>query len=366
MERNVYYGDYLQLDQVLNAQKMLSRVGDKAAPAHDEHLFIVIHQTYELWFKQILFEVGSLQEIMQTPFLSDYYLHRIVARLDRCKKILNILVDQIEIMESMTTLDFLDFRDFLVPASGFQSVQFRILETALGLKEEDRTPTEKEFFNSRLKDHDQAVLKAEQAKPSFFDLVEKWLERMPYNQSEEFNFWQSYQSAVTQMLKRDETTIQSNATLSDFQRKIEIKTLEFTKENFEILFDENKFQKSIHDKKRKLSHRATLSALFIFLYRDEPALNLPFRLLQGLVDMDEMITLWRYRHAMMVQRILGSKIGTGGSSGHEYLKKTTENARFFADFFNLASFMIPRSEIPKLPEKLRQKLTFSYGQERAK
>lgn len=364
MERNVYYSEYLQLDRVLNAQTMLSQVGPKSQPAHDEHLFIVIHQTYELWFKQIIYEVNSLREIMATPFLSDYYLHRIVARLDRCKKILNILVDQIEIMESMTTLDFLDFRDFLVPASGFQSLQFRILETALGLKEEDRTATEKMFFNSRLKEDDQKHLKAEQEKSSFFELIEKWLERMPFTQTEEFNFWQTYQSAVDKMLTRDQKTIEQNKTLSPFQREIEFKTLELTRENFAILFDRAKFNKSVQDKKRKLSHSATLSALFIFLYRDEPALNLPFRLLQGLIDMDEMITLWRYRHAMMVQRILGSKIGTGGSSGHEYLKKTTENSRFFADFFNLASFMIPRAEIPTLPPSLRKKLTFSYGQER--
>jgi tryptophan 2,3-dioxygenase len=364
MERNVYYSEYLQLDRVLSAQTMLSQVGAKAKPAHDEHLFIVIHQTYELWFKQIIYEVNSLREIMATPFLSDYYLHRIVARLDRCKKILNVLVDQIEIMESMTTLDFLDFRDFLVPASGFQSLQFRLLETALGLKEEDRTPTEKLFFNSRLKEEDQRLLKAEQAKTSFFDHIEKWLERMPFTQTEEFDFWQTYQSAVKSMLERDEHTIENNKTLSPFQREMEFKTLEFTRENFQILFDKNLFNLSLKNKKRKLSHSATTAALFIFLYRDEPALNLPFRLLQGLIDMDEMITLWRYRHAMMVQRILGSKIGTGGSSGHEYLKKTTENSRFFADFFNLASFMIPRSEIPVLPQPLRNKLSFSYGQER--
>lgn len=108
-----------------------------------------------------------------------------------------------------------------------------------------------------------------------------------------------------------------------------------------------------------------LSAVFIFLYRDYPALQMPFKILNSLIEVDENFTTWRYRHAMMVQRILGTKIGTGGSSGHEYLKSTTERNRTFLDLFNLATFLIPKSAVPKLPEAVRSQLDIVYDSSRS-
>lgn len=353
-----YYGDYLGLDKVLNAQEPVSKKYGELA--HDEHLFIVIHQAYELWFKQILFEVDSVREFLSAPKLHDNKLNTIVARLDRVVEILKLLVDQIRIIETMTSIDFLDFRDYLVPASGFQSVQFRQLELALGLKHKDRLDVEKKFFNSRLRPQDLKVIEDEEKKPSLFELVEVWLERMPLAQNDQFDFWQDYQAAVKRMLERDVETIESNQTLNDLEKKIELENLKATKFSFNALFDNKLYNESLEKGERKLSQKATLSSLFIKIYRDEPALNIPFRFIQRLVDIDEGITMWRYRHAMMVQRILGTKIGTGGSSGHEYLRKTTENSRVFADFFNMASFLIPRSEIPTLPLELQKMMSFSY------
>ena len=94
------------------------------------------------------------------------------------------------------------------------------------------------------------------------------------------------------------------------------------------------------------------------LYRDEPILHLPFRLLTALVELDEGFTTWRYRHVMMVQRMIGAKIGTGGSSGSDYLRQTTENNRFFRDLTLLSTFLLPRSALPQLPESLRAALDF--------
>jgi tryptophan 2,3-dioxygenase len=107
-----------------------------------------------------------------------------------------------------------------------------------------------------------------------------------------------------------------------------------------------------------LSHKATLAALFIQLYRDEPLLQLPFRVLTLLMDIDEQLTNWRSSHALMAQRMLGSKIGTGGSSGHGYLKSTISNKRIFTDLFNLSTYLIPRSQLPILPESLIRNLDF--------
>ena len=98
-------------------------------------LFIIIHQTYELWFKQILHEIQSVMDLFQKPIkLTNLLLVVIVRRMDRVNKIMTTLVGQLDILETMTSLDFLDFRDHLSPASGFQSHQFRKLEVMLGLK----------------------------------------------------------------------------------------------------------------------------------------------------------------------------------------------------------------------------------------
>ena len=97
-----------------------------------------------------------------------------------------------------------------------------------------------------------------------------------------------------------------------------------------------------------------LAALFIKQYSQEPIFNLPFQVITALTEIDEKLTIWRYRHAMMVQRMIGSKIGTGGSSGHHYLKRTTESNRIFTDFFNMASFLLPKASLPPLPENIRK------------
>ncbi|HVE60407.1 MAG TPA: tryptophan 2,3-dioxygenase family protein, partial [Chitinophagaceae bacterium] len=122
------YHDYLQLDKILNAQETESN--KQNISAHDETLFIIIHQTYELWFKQLHHEADSVVEIMRKPTLNDNSpeLQTIVHRLIRMATILRVLIHQIDVLETMTPMDFLDFRDMLRPASGFQSWQFKLLE----------------------------------------------------------------------------------------------------------------------------------------------------------------------------------------------------------------------------------------------
>jgi tryptophan 2,3-dioxygenase len=125
-----YYADYLKLAALLAAQQPES--ARQGRPAHDEMLFIVVHQTYELWFKQILHELDRIQADFGGDVVEDEYLGRIVHGLERINEILKLLIQQLEVLETMTPLDFLDFRDFLFPASGFQSTQFRLIENPAG------------------------------------------------------------------------------------------------------------------------------------------------------------------------------------------------------------------------------------------
>jgi tryptophan 2,3-dioxygenase len=114
-----------------------------------------------------------------------------------------------------------------------------------------------------------------------------------------------------------------------------------------------------------MAPEAVEAALFITLYRDEPALQAAYRLLSALMDIDEAMALWRYRHALMVQRMIGVKLGTGGSSGHDYLAATARAHRIFTDLFQLSTYLIPRSALPALPAETARRMGLVYASEGA-
>src|SRR6186713_1609023 len=132
----VYYSDYLHLDSLLNSQKPKSE--EFGYKAHDEMLFIIVHQAYELWFKQILHEIDSVNRMFRDEVVDEKSIGIAVSRLHRVTEIQKLLIEQLRVLETMTPLDFLEFRDFLIPASGFQSFQFRLIENKLGLSDEKR------------------------------------------------------------------------------------------------------------------------------------------------------------------------------------------------------------------------------------
>lgn len=359
MQKNTkpcYYPEYLQLDKLLDAQHPES--SKYGAEAHDETLFIIVHQAYELWFKQVLHEIHSILPVLSQSHVDESKISTVNLRLERIHRIQDVLVDQIDILETMTPLDFLDFRDYLIPASGFQSIQFKEIEILLGLKSEYRINFDKKSFYSRLNEQDRNYLMDLEEKPSLFDAVEKWLERMPFLEFGDFKFWSIFKNAVETMLAHDEKVLKEADYLSDAEKTFQLNDLENTRATFDALFDKDKYDELKTQGRFRMSQEATLSALFINLYREQPMLNGPFRLLQGLVEIDEKFTTWRYRHTTMVLRMIGSKIGTGGSAGHDYLRQTTQNNRFFRDLFNLTTFLIPRSALPELPDEVIKAMNF--------
>lgn len=353
---NVYYGEYLKIDELLSLQQPLSNATD-GRPAHDEMLFIITHQAYELWFRQILFELDSVLEVFSQQVVYERQLGRVISRLDRIRSIQELLVQQIDVIETMTPLDFLEFRDMLVPASGFQSVQFKQIEIRLGLRSDQRTKTDRDFFKTRLNAVDQQRLAKEEQQPGLLQRTEAWLKRMPFLDFGDFDFWGQYTRAVERMLGRDREIVSSNTTLSETEIAFQLKNLDQTRLSFETMLSEELY--AAQDQ-MKLDHHALRAALFINLYRDEPIVQLPFRFLTACVEIDELLTVWRQRHAIMVERLLGRKIGTGGSSGHDYLRRTAEQNRVFVDLFNLSTFLIPRSELPELPDDLTKQLGFHF------
>lgn len=334
----VYYSEYLQLDKILNAQAPEST--KDGIRADDEMLFIIIHQAYELWFKQILHELTIVREIFKQPNIQSNSpdIYNSVHRMKRVCKILEVAVMQMGILETMTPLDFLDFRDLLRPASGFQSIQFKMIEATLGLNYEHRHG--KAYYLSQLTPADVERVKHAEAERSLLVLINEWLERMPFVKNDAYwketpdeRFWQKYRKAYQDSLSEGE------------QQNLEL---------FDMLFTND----AAYPADRSFSADASRNALFIMLYRDHPLLHLPYELLTTLLEVDELLSMWRHRHIHMVQRTIGKRVGTGGSTGAQYLRGAADSHYIFKELAELTSFLLPRHLLPQLPDTLINDLSY--------
>lgn len=343
-----YYGSYLGVDALLSLQLPVSR-GEGKIEAHDEMLFIIVHQTYELWFKQILHELHACCEVLQQPSADDNGpdMNVVVHRLKRIVEIWKLLNHQVDVLETMTPLDFLDFRSSLEGASGFQSTQFRQIEATLGLRMENRfrpdyyKHTEMGGFNPA--DY-KTIVDAERT-TTLLQLVEQWLTRMPFFEE---SFW-----AHAEELAAKKTP----SSFWDTYRRLYEASLSKRDEQGELLgkFDETFFKTGAGD----FSPVSLRAALFIMLYRDEPLFRLPFALLNTLIEIDEQLGNFRYRHLQMVRRMIGTRIGTGGSSGEQYLQGAVNKNYIFKELAGVITFLIERRSLPQLPQRLHEALRFS-------
>ncbi|HYP02902.1 MAG TPA: tryptophan 2,3-dioxygenase family protein [Pyrinomonadaceae bacterium] len=259
------YNKYLRVADLIALQDCLSD------PAHhDELLFITIHQTYELWFKQILHEIDASVALLNED--RAFVATRALARVVEIEK---ILVNQIHLLETMTPINFLGFRDELNPASGFQSMQFREIEFASGLKDQGTLDNfrEDEFAHARLV--------ARFSAPTLADAFYSYLRRRGLDAPDDDG-----------ALPQDERT-----------RRYNLRT------------------------------RAVLEVITHFETRNEE-----FRLSEALIEHDEYFSLWRSHHVKMVERMVGTKRGTGGSEGVGYLR-TTLDQRFFPELWEARTYL---------------------------
>ncbi len=356
----IHYRNYLQLDKILSAQTLRSSEVEEK-PAHEEMLFIIVHQVYELWFKQIIHELESVVEMFRQDKIDESNMGTCIGRLERVIDIQKILIEQIGIMETMTPLDFLDFRKYLFPASGFQSFQFRKVENLLGLESTQRMTYNGCPYSSVFSEDRQAMLKKLEDDTSLFEAVEDWLERTPFLKIGDFNFLEEYKKSVERMLQFEKKAINESNYLTDEEKHMRVNMLEGTDNYFNIILDPDKYKELQNKGEVRMSYKSMIAALLINLYRDEPLLHLPFKLLTCIIEIDDHLTTWRYRHAQMVLRMLGNKMGTGGSSGHDYLNATAQKHMIFKDLHSISTLLIPRSELPVLPTELKRKLSFYYS-----
>jgi tryptophan 2,3-dioxygenase len=254
----VTYASYLKVDELLGLQQPRS-----AGPEHDEMLFIVIHQVYELWFKELLHELDHV-----TRLLDAGETHRAQHTLKRILTILKVLVAQLDILETMTPREFLTFRERLQAASGFQSDQFRQIEFVLGRKSEAAITRFAADGRARM------ALQKRYAEPTLWDAFLHYLVREGY-------------AVPPDQLGRDLT---------------------------QPIQPSERVQQVIIDVYRRDTKNAELC--------------------ERLVDLDEGMQEWRYRHVKMVERTIGAKPGTGGSSGAAYLR-TTLGQNLFPDLWDI-------------------------------
>jgi tryptophan 2,3-dioxygenase len=257
MSEAVTYGEYLKIDELLSLQQPRDEV------EHDEMLFIVIHQVYELWFKEVLHELDYGRRLLAAgdAVRAQHTLKRILT-------IMKVMVSQLDVLETMTPTEFLTFRERLDSASGFQSDQFRQLEFALGRKARKSVERFPEGSRARV------AMEARWTQPTLWDAVLEYLTKQGY-------------AVPEALLQRDKTaSVEASPELQD---------------------------------------------VLVELYRND-ARNT--ELCERLVDLDEGIQEWRYRHVKMVERTIGAKTGTGGSAGSEYLRSTL-NSPLFPDLWEI-------------------------------
>lgn len=369
-KKPLYYADYLSLDSILKAQHPVSRTA-LPVEAHDEMLFIVVHQAFELWFLQALYELDSVLSYLQAPQVDDNSeaITRIVQRLERIVTILRHANGQFDIMETMQPLDFLEFRSLLNPSSGFQSKQFRLLEAKLGLQMSNRHMPE-HYKNAgthhggfSTEDHEDIT----QAENGFTLLqgLKNWLNRMPFFDEQ---YWKDYFTPFS------DKKLSDNPFMSDYYhiyQQIQHESLSEVLRHPQISEDvKNKarqgydaaiesFKDLFIDKGTAVfSAREMSVGLFILLYKDFPMLRLPFSLIQALVDIDEQMSAWRYRHYSMVKKVIGTRPGTGGSPGAAYLQGAMQKNQIFQDLTLFTTYFIEKEKLPKLPESLKYYLSF--------
>jgi tryptophan 2,3-dioxygenase len=355
------YYDLIKLDRLLDSQIIpMGKLGPDESASHHEMFFIIIHQVYELWFKAINHELDSVMKTFREnpEGVSEREIGIIVHKLERIIEILKLLVAQVLVMETLTPLDFLDFRDRLLPASGYDSLQFHLLEVKLGLKLsrgrpypfdperknlEDPEKGETKYGDNALAAAHIEELRAADKADSLFDYIEAWLERTPFLEHDDLGKW------FEDDCKRIQRPGKKNPSVD--------KAIELIQGIFEP--DEyRKFLSSIgeelgFDDREGLSHQAFLAALFIYLYPNEPILQNPHRLLGSLSEIDELFSVWRNWHSSMVLRMIGNKPGTAGKGfGYDYLAKTRAH-RFFPELDRISTYMIPRDPRPPIrPEVL--------------
>lgn len=350
------YWDYLRLESLLDLQGGLD--GDEARLMPDELHFVVVHQVFELWFKLCLRELRLARDHLSAPRVAEETVPYVVHHLGRVAEIMKLMVNQWSVMETLTPQDFLAFRDKLVPASGFQSFQMREMELVLGLGEEGRLryagvdPLDHILDTAENSPSGEFVrrrIEAARREPSLRDGLHDWLYRTPIQGSHPGDA--DDEAAVTGFLEAYlEAYGSSQETLARNLAASSVADGDGVRARVEATIEAARRFLLAEDTAgtgRMRERRVRAGLLFVESYRDLPLLAWPRLLIDAVVEVEEQFVLWRHRHARMTERTIGRRVGTGGSSGVDYLDEAARG-RIFPELWAVRSLLLPRADLPAL------------------
>ncbi len=352
------YWDYIRVEDLLGLQAGIEP--DERGLANDEVMFITIHQIDELWFKLAIRELASVRDVFAQPRVPEQSLSAAVRGLRRIAKIFAHASAHFELMETMTTRDYLAFRDKLSPASGFQSAQLREIEIVLGLDDAARIPLGHEgSYRRALLNPDGTESRASQRvaarledRPTLAEAVREWLYRTPIDGSTPgrgdddaivTRFVDAYLAAYRAENERGRELAQHDALTPADAERLDARYRAAADSTASFLRAED-----ADAAQRGRVRRIRAALVLIEGYRELPLLAWPREVVDAIVALEQAFVIFRQRHARMVERIIGRRIGTGGSAGVDYLDQTALKYRVFHDVWAVRTLQIRRAALPPL------------------
>ena len=340
---NWSYADYLQLHELLELQ------GDDRNINSDEMHFIIVHQTFELWFKQVIRELSEARNILGGDHVPEDDIPRAVDHLGRTTEIFRLMANQWTVLETLTPQGFLAFRDGLGSASGFESFQMREFEILLGLDNDDRIGGMDPLSSfRRMAEGDErsatilARLEDAMSQPSLYESMMNWVERTPimgssYGSKGDAENVRAYIETHLEAHRAvcEEAAERSAGWGAGDPSKMADRMAAAHDGAVSFLMPEGEVS------------RARAGLLFIESYRELPLLTWPRTLIDAIVELEESMVKWRHSHARMVERIMGRRIGTGGTSGVDYLDATSQY-RIFKDLWGVRTILVKPEKRPAL------------------
>lgn len=349
------YWDYIRVEELLALQG--GKGDDDRDLSDDEVRFIVIHQVDELWMKLALRELTAARDLFQRNLVPETSLAAACAGLRRVSLIFELMADHFRLMETMRTRAYLEFRDKLSPASGFQSAQMREIEILMGLEHDQRVPFGHEAtYMSALEDPAggpspalERVKRRMTDTPSLKDAIYAWLARTPIQGSnpDAVDDEAVVGGFIDEFLARQrdgqrqriELVLQSQALTAGDTERLEARYEQELESARAYLQAED-----VDDPDRPRVRRLRAAILFIESNRELPLLSWPGEILDALISAEQASIVFRQRHARMVERVIGRRVGTGGSDGVDYLDKTALTYRVFREIW-AARTMLLRSDL---------------------
>jgi tryptophan 2,3-dioxygenase len=351
------YWDYIKVADLLSLQTGTAQ--DESELTDDEVRFIVIHQIDELWFKLVIRELETIRDLFLLPFVPETALAKTCAAMNRVTVTFDLAASHFRLMETMRTQDYLTFRDKLSPASGFQSAQMREMEILLGLQPEDRISLgyEGSFMDALKGDEatspafDQVKRRIEE-KTSVKQAIYDWLYRTPINGSspDSPNDKQVVQNFLDECYtceanaKKDlcDNTAVAQALAEDDIERLR-KRYEKELQSSKTYLDASDIQDPTEQPKVR---RLRAAILFIESNRELPLLSWPGEIIDGMIKLEQGMAIFRQRHARMVERVIGRRVGTGGSAGVDYLDQTGLKYRVFSEIWSARTMLLAPHQAP--------------------